>query len=80
MLKNLARSLDLAFREQITTKIVDGYGEKMLSMELGKIQLLIKEDGSFFAASGGCHPSLEVYVDELAPSVSASSAAVASSI
>ncbi len=80
MLENLARSLGLAFREQITTQIVDVYGKKMLSMEIDAVQLMIREDGSFCAASGGRHPSFEVYVDEPAISVPTAEAAIASGV
>ncbi len=80
MLKNLARSLDMAFDKHITTEMRDYCGENMLAIKLDGVELVVKDQGELFAVSRFRPARFEVDVDELAPSVSASRAAVASSI
>ncbi len=80
MLKNLARSLYMAFGDYITTEMRDYCGENMLAIKLDGVELVIKDQGRLFAVSRFRPARFEVDVDELAPSVSASRAAVAPSI
>ena len=80
MLKNLARSLDMAFDKHITTEMRDYCGENMLAIKLDGVELVVKDQGELFAVSRFRPARFEVNVDELAPSVSASRAAVARSM
>ena len=80
MLKNLVRSLDMAFGDYMTTEIQDHCGERMLAIKLDGVELLINSSGHYQGISRFRPARFEVDVDELAPSVSASRAAVASSI
>ena len=80
MLKNLARSLEMAFDDHITTEMRDYCGENMLAIKFDGVELVIKDQGGLFAVSRFRPSRFEVDVDELAPSVSAPRATVAASI
>ena len=80
MLENLAKSLDMAFKEHINTEINNDYGEKLLVIELHGVELWIKGNAELFAVSGVRLSRLKVDVDEFAASVSATRAAIASGI
>ncbi len=80
MLKNLSRSLDMAFGDYITTEMRDYCGENMLAIKLDGVELVIKDQGRLFAVSRFRPARFQVDVDVLAPSVTPTGAAAAASI
>ena len=80
MLENLAKSLNIAFKEHITTEMNNDYGEQLLVIELNGVELWIKENAELFAVSGVRLSRLKVDVDKSAASVPTSGASVAPGI
>jgi len=76
MLKNLERSLNLAFNDQIAVEVSD----EMLTLQIGRTKMAIDSEGRFIGASGGRPAGLEVHVDDLSTAVPAAGASVASGV